>query len=361
MVNATEMYSKLAERFSAAGSASFVKILEAMTTLEEANLMLSLPATCQQLAAKFSLDEAGLAARLEDMVSRGLILRGAEGGYANHKNITSLHHAALGLVPPEMRPRIYPLWSKFFYTDWRKILVDNWELRLDTRGWSTHRVVPARKALMASQNIQPEQVLWYEDMVEILKRAKRILIGPCGCRIAWGQCDSPLEVCLHLDYEGHHNKRASQIELSFEEALTRMDAAEEVGLVHVPLNTTQGDHFCNCCDDCCMVLNSLIHYGKVHKILAPSRYRAVIDEERCSGCQICIERCKFDVIEMRKPEGSKKMKAYIIDEHCMGCGLCIFKCARKAMALELVRPPEHIPTVPKFEVTVVRRGSEKEA
>ena len=88
------------------------------------------------------------------------------------------------------------------------------------------------------------------------------------------------------------------------------------------------------------------NYGDVYTMLAPSRYRAVIDEEKCIGCQTCIDRCHFDAIEMKKPEGSKKMKAYIIDGHCMGCGLCVFKCPQDAIQLELVRPPEHIPTTP---------------
>jgi Fe-S-cluster-containing hydrogenase component 2 len=41
--------------------------------------------------------------------------------------------------------------------------------------------------------------------------------------------------------------------------------------------------------------------------------------------------------------GSKKLKAQVIKEKCMGCGLCVIKCAQKALTLELVRPPEHIP------------------
>jgi ferredoxin len=35
----------------------------------------------------------------------------------------------------------------------------------------------------------------------------------------------------------------------------------------------------------------------------------------------------------------------------MGCGLCIFKCSNNAMHLELVRPPDHIPTTPWMSPT----------
>jgi NAD-dependent dihydropyrimidine dehydrogenase PreA subunit len=87
-------------------------------------------------------------------------------------------------------------------------------------------------------------------------------------------------------------------------------------------------------------------YGNIWEMLAPSRFKAVIDTEKCDGCQTCIERCLFDAIEMKKVPGARKMKAFIIDEHCMGCGLCIFKCPNNAMRFETVRPKEYIPTIP---------------
>ena len=132
--------------------------------------------------------------------------------------------------------------------------------------------------------------------------------------------------------------------LTQEQALALNAETEEKGLVHIPLNIIHAEGtICNCCDDCCMVVNPLLYRGRVHEILSPSRYRAVIDEEKCQGCQTCIERCIFDGLEMRKPANSKKMKAYIINEHCMGCGVCVVKCPNQAMTMELIRPPEHIP------------------
>jgi ferredoxin len=146
--------------------------------------------------------------------------------------------------------------------------------------------------------------------------------------------------------------------LTKEEALALNVETEEKGLVHIPLNIMHSEGtICNCCDDCCMVVNPLLYRGKVHEILSPSRYRAVIDEEKCTGCQICIERCIFDAIEMRKPANSKKMKAYNINEHCMGCGVCIFKCPSGAMTLELIRPPAHIPE--DFPEALARKAQSK--
>ena len=78
--------------------------------------------------------------------------------------------------------------------------------------------------------------------------------------------------------------------------------------------------------------------------LDPRRYRAVSDWELCNGCQTCIDRCHFNAIEMTKSPDSKKLKASVDKDVCMGCSLCVLTCEQDALTMELVRPPEHIPT-----------------
>jgi len=67
-----------------------------------------------------------------------------------------------------------------------------------------------------------------------------------------------------------------------------------------------------------------------------------VDQDKCIGCQDCLEKCPFEAVEMQKIAGSKKMKASINADKCMGCGVCIVGCQQRAMAYELVRPPEYI-------------------
>jgi len=82
----------------------------------------------------------------------------------------------------------------------------------------------------------------------------------------------------------------------------------------------------------------------ISKIWEKSRYMAVVDQDKCIGCQECIDHCQFDAVEMIKPEGSKKLKARIIDDNCFGCGSCVVNCKEThALSMKCVRPPEHIP------------------
>lgn len=194
-MNDNEVYALLSERLGAKGSQRFVKVLEAMVTPDEARLILEIPApvTAADLAVKLKRDEKALQKQLEAMKGKGIINAG-ELGFVSHRNIVMFHHMAHSLIPEDLKPAIYPLWEDFFWMEWRDILVDEFERRLAATGAKAHRVVPARKALDISPDIQPDQILWYEDMREMIKRGKDIVATACGCRVIWGKCDSPLHV-----------------------------------------------------------------------------------------------------------------------------------------------------------------------
>jgi len=135
---------------------------------------------------------------------------------------------------------------------------------------------------------------------------------------------------------------------SYEDALAISDMAEEAGLIY----TTPGDNasvpgvICNCCDDCCSTFEPAFQSGRLREVVAPSRFKAVVDQELCKGYQVCVGRCFLDAIQMLKVPNSKKMKAAVDAEKCMGCGSCIVGCKAKAMTFEVARPPEFIPPKP---------------
>jgi heterodisulfide reductase subunit A len=53
---------------------------------------------------------------------------------------------------------------------------------------------------------------------------------------------------------------------------------------------------------------------------------AYVDEEKCSGCGICVPLCPFQAIEM-----NERGRAKIDELLCMGCGVCASSCPSRAI------------------------------
>jgi Na+-translocating ferredoxin:NAD+ oxidoreductase subunit B len=361
-VKENDIYNTIAERLGAPGSNRFIRILAAYFTPEEGKIILQLqgnPMTLKQLASSLKVDEESLAAKLEDLDYRGLITRGKTqyaapapmGSGHPHSSLTGFHHLVAGcaLVPYPPPKKITDLWADFFWNEWTNIELDSFVQRKKNTGRPGFMVWPATGALDASPNILPEQILPEENFRETLKKAKRIVAGPCTCRLEWGVggvgCGRPLLTCWHIDNPAadYYLKKSDRVsglkELSLEEALATLRTGEEAGLVRTGI--------CMCCGCCCHVLYSIARSGRMNDLIEPSRYRATVDAERCIGCQTCLEKCFFNAIEMHKTPTSKKLKASIINENCMGCGVCIVGCKQKALRYELVRPPEYVTDRPR--------------
>lgn len=55
--------------------------------------------------------------------------------------------------------------------------------------------------------------------------------------------------------------------------------------------------------------------------------KAVIDEEKCVGCELCLNHCKFGAVIKEKDK-------FRIDEYaCEGCGVCEYVCPQKAVSM----------------------------
>ncbi len=367
MVRENSDYEKLAEKIGAGGYPRYVKILQNQLTPQDAKLIVGLAEgkASDRLAKEFNTDENSLNARIQELVGKRFVLRGKE-GYRIPRDPRFFPRG------PDT-PKTKELWMDFFHSgDYPKIHVEAMKERSKITGRPRHKVFPAYQALLASPKLDPKYILWYEDLGQIFKRAAKRFQGGlredgtlgvreqsgCGCRRLWSKCEYP-GGCTGWEWkagewEANDAPRPAQAglarparrEISVEEAMASLYTMEDAGMVHISPNTGMITSTCNCCPCCCEVLHSGVLTGQIHEILSPSRYRAVVDTEKCSGCQTCVERCHFNAIEMRKVVASKKMKAFVINEECMGCGLCVYKCPNKAMALELVRPPEHIPTTP---------------
>ena len=342
-MNEKGIHVELAAKLGVPNSERFVKILEATFTPEEALVCseLFVPATCQELAGRLGVEERELAKRLDSLTDRGALTRGKT-QYAFHTSLIAFHHETAADTAPHTGPNAIPqhvkeLWGDFFRNEMSYWFADEMAKLKEMTGRSLP-IWPALGALERSPNIRPEDILPEENWKLKIQNAKRRIVGPCGCRVVWGTCDHPLMTCFscfdrprgeyYLNQPGRLLK-----EVSLEEALAIVRESEEAGLVH------WGD--CYCCKDACEILMPVTR-DKRFELMTPNRFLAVVDEDKCKGCQECTKWCNFDAIEMKPVPNAKQQKAAIDAEKCKGCGLCIIKCKQDALRYEIVRPPEYI-------------------
>ncbi|MHA1606242.1 MAG: 4Fe-4S dicluster-binding protein [Candidatus Freyarchaeota archaeon] len=348
-------YSKLMEHLGFPGSELLRKILVFLMNEEEAEVAAALPGSVEEVA-----ERTGKPAERVKEILDGLFFKGVafpkdfkrREYFRFARDIIQLHDATLATkqLDPEKGRDYAALWKEFgekeFYGKFGELI--------NATGMKVWRVVPAYKAIKDLPGVLP-----CEDIREILKANSKIAVVPCSCRTVSRLTG---EGCRYTDEEKTWHciqvgrgaeyvvERGSGVELTLEEALKLIDEIEEDGLIHTWNNTAEmsGKGLtvnCNCCSDCC----EFFLFSRAAKLppekspLEKSRYQAFVDEEKCAGCQTCIERCHFDAIEMYRPEGSRKYKAKVIPENCFGCGVCVVGCPEGAIKLKAVRPPEHIP------------------
>lgn len=117
-------------------------------------------------------------------------------------------------------------------------------------------------------------------------------------------------------------------EVTTEEAIGILERCQDEGLVTQPATSQNPGGMCNCCGDCCGVLKALNRHPRPAEIVF-SNYVARVDEEECSGCEDCQERCQMDAISLSADDTSR-----VDEDRCIGCGLCVTTCQMEAISLE---------------------------
>jgi ferredoxin len=358
MAKVNDAYQTIAEMWTFPESHSFRKMIEALLTPEDAQLLLEArtPVTTAELAVRLKVDEKVLSEKFDLLAKKGLIFRGK----TQYHFRRGVHFSfAGGPSSPEYAPsEEYYRWRKIWQDENPDREVKGWLKRYADSGLQVHRVYPSRLAILANPKIKKEDLLWHEDIEQIFRRADVLFAGICGCRGGMGmggrtrqgpKCDHPLWNCFQFGKsvaDFHRSRGGNNIKIySVEEALVKSDEAERAGLIHEgPTNSaTMPGVICSCGADCCQMIIMSRASGRMHELYTPTRFQPVVDQEKCNGCQTCVELCPFDAMRMVKPTGSKKMKAELIADECMGCGVCVVGCKQKALTYELIRPPEHIP------------------
>lgn len=339
-------YEAIAAKLGFPGSANLMNILKYLITPEQARMIEVLPGSPEDVAEKTGISTTDVENGLKDLFLKGVVFpRGSSGQYRFARSVLQLHDAsqASAMLDPVKDKHFFELWHAFgpeLYPFMVKVM--------GQVGQPPMRVVPAYNAIKNLPDIQP-----WENFIEIIKSSDPIAVTPCPCRFQTTAINEPCAYsdetaewkCLQLGRGAEYViSRGSGKQITREDALKLVEKIEDEALVHIwDYYATMDAHMsCQCCQDCCIIFQSMEHgNGNLETVYARSRFRAFLDQESCSGCQNCLERCQFNAIDLVRV--GKKYKAVVDQEKCWGCGVCVLKCEPGAIYLEAVEPVEYIP------------------
>lgn len=333
-----EKYARLADElnripngFPRTESGVELKLLAKLFTAEDIHLASNLsmePQSIKEIAEKCNVEEADAKSGLISMVKRGLIelKREEKTGFVFYliPFVVGFYERQNAKIDKEFAE----LFEQYYKEKFHKTMLSE---------PSVHRIIPHERTIPVDIDVMP-----YEKASTYLNQARSWGVLDCICRVQKkliGEgCDHTVENCLAFSPKPGAFDRTEDIKaISREKAQDILIKADEEGLVH-SINNAQTEvyYVCNCCTCSCGVLRGMVEYGSETSI-ARSDFYAVVDEDQCTGCEECIERCSFNALAMVDGicEVDKK--------YCYGCGLCISSCSVEAISLVQKSPEELIP------------------
>jgi electron transport complex protein RnfB len=196
--------------------------------------------------------------------------------------------------------------------------------------WKIAKTIPVNIEIMAEH-----RVLNLQKAKEYLDKNHSFAVLNCVCRMARGNCDAPIDVCICMDSAADlvlskdDLKDKNPRRITKDEAMQILVRSHEAGLVHMAydvMGENRINAICSCCSCCCAILSSVLRFGLFPELLTSDTISAT-DMSKCTGCGICIERCQFGAREMVGDSLTINHKL------CMGCGLCVTKCPTTAIRL----------------------------
>ncbi len=328
-----ERLDKFPQGFPKTESGVELEILEHLFTPDEAELTLHLrpfpPENVTTIAERTGKDKTELGSNLHDMSKRGLIMR-----YKAPDN--ELYYALI--------PWIVGIWE-FQLKNLTQENIKLYEKYFEegmvplqrNRKLPGLRVIPVEQEIEGSTEIQP-----YEKVSQIIESHTRFAVADCICRKEAGMlgkaCDKLLEACMSFGASADfYSENGLGREISKEEAKEILLKAEEDGLIHCSTNSAGNKAFiCNCCGCCCKSLANVTKYGNLQAVIK-SDYYATKDEEACTNCGTCVERCQVNAIR------NENDHTVIDKEKCIGCGLCASTCPTASITMVHKLPQEASP------------------
>jgi electron transport complex protein RnfB len=332
-VDLAEVYRQIG--FGGSHCQELYDLLEALFDEEEARLALNLsplgPEAPEKLAERLNEDPAKVAETLNQMADKGLIYCSHRGDVKWYKTIQLVPGIfELQFMKGEVTPRAKEL-AKLFDAYFHASRPEEPE---ETASGTTDRpAVHFARVIPIEESITPQiEVFPYEEAKSYIDQASTITVSVCYCRhekrLLDHGCEYPDDVCLQFgSFANFVKERGFGREIGKKEAHEIMRRSSEAGLIATSSNTRDKiDFICNCCICCCGVLQSVTEMGMPVGSLC-SNYLAQVDEDSCTGCEDCLDRCQMGAISM------VDVMAQIDVNRCVGCGVCVPSCDSDSISL----------------------------
>lgn len=300
-----------------------IKILKKLFTEKEAEIFLHLslvPETPEVIASRCGSDPTIADIPLNGMYKKGLVYRHIKGETVKYGAVPFIE----GIFEYQVKGMDREL-AQMFEDYAQEALNKN---LTETKPMLIHRPIAINKTIDISFPIPT-----YENSHKIIQEQKLIAVADCVCRVQKGliekECNKPLETCFMFGAPAKYFIESGMgRQVSIDEAFHILDVSEEAGLVTMPFNTQTPANLCNCCPDCCIIINNLKKFP-YPAVMVKAYHRAVIDQNKCEACYTCLDRCPMEAISM-----GKEHIETINPGRCIGCGLCVSACPTGAIHLE---------------------------
>ncbi len=304
-------------------------LLEVIFNEEEASLAshMSLQPSREPLTKiceKSGLDLDKARALLEGMADKGVVFVRSKGG----ESLYSLMPIAPGIIEFQFMKGEFDPKSKKIAELFNKYYFEGFGKATALPGQPIMRSVAVQQEIPVSQHINT-----YEKVRDMLMNTEKKALTNCFCRheyeLLGKGCGKPKEVCMVLGpFSDFAVERGFARRASDEEILIALDRAEEAGLVNMTDNLIEKTNFmCHCCGCCCGVLGAMTKLN-IPGVVAHTNYIISRDEDACTDCGDCVERCQIRALSMGSDE-----KLAIDLQRCIGCGLCVRACEQKALSM----------------------------
>jgi len=195
---------------------------------------------------------------------------------------------------------------------------------------------PPARTITVEKDLPPGiEIYPFEKLSALIAKETSFAAAKCYCRHHAFLVEKPCRVekvpehsCLWLGKVADFIvDRKFGRRISREECLDILQATEEAGLIHNAGNAIdQAIAICNCCGCCCGFLKMMKRFEN-KAVVAYSNFEVSIDQQGCSGCGDCLDRCQMEALSLRDEV------ATVNKDRCLGCGNCVTVCPTDSLTM----------------------------